>query len=82
MPLERPSKSLSPVGREHKRQLKELVMQAQRTIAVIGIIPYASKDSILKRSLGPSSRTERALKALSMAGVSQPAAVDNFSGAG
>lgn len=50
-------------------------------MVVIRVIPYASKDSILKRSLGPSSKTERALKALSMAGASRPAAMDNSSGA-
>jgi hypothetical protein len=38
------------------------------------VLPYANKDSILKRSLGPSSKIERALKALSMAEGSQPAA--------
>lgn len=63
---------------EHKRQPEELAMQAEKPWQLIGMIPYANKDSILKRSLGPSSKIERALKALSMAGASQPAAIEDY----
>lgn len=70
------------MDRKHKRQPKELVMQAKKPRQLIGMVPYANKDSILKRSLGPSSKIERALKALSMAEASQPSAMENFSGAG